>query len=339
MNKIPLLGKTLNELTSIATGLGMPSYAGKQLAEWIYRKRVVSIDEMSNISVKNRALLQEQYEVGRTQPVERQVSNDGTIKYLFKTHKNQFIESVFIPEEDRNTLCISSQVGCKMNCLFCMTGKQGFSAQLETHEILNQYYSIPESEQLTNIVFMGMGEPLDNLDRVLQVLDIMTSDYGLAWSPKRITVSTIGIIPKMKTFLEKSNCHLAVSMHTPFEDERLKLMPIQKAHPIHNILKELLNYDFSKQRRLSFEYIMFNGLNDTMRHAVEMVKLLKGLHCRVNLIRYHTIPGIDLKTSDEEKMIEFRDYLSNNGITTTIRKSRGEDIFAACGMLSSSKLA
>lgn len=339
MNKIPLLGKTLNELTSIATGLGMPSYAGKQLAEWIYRKRVVSIDEMSNISVKNRALLQEQYEVGRTQPVERQVSIDGTIKYLFKTHKNQFIESVFIPEEDRNTLCISSQVGCKMNCLFCMTGKQGFSAQLETHEILNQYYSIPESEQLTNIVFMGMGEPLDNLDRVLQVLDIMTSDYGLAWSPKRITVSTIGIKPKMKIFLEKSNCHLAVSMHTPFEDERLKLMPIQKAHPIHNILKELHNYDFSKQRRLSFEYIMFNGLNDTMRHAVEMVKLLKGLHCRVNLIRYHTIPGIDLKTSDEEKMIEFRDYLTNNGITTTIRKSRGEDIFAACGMLSSSKLA
>jgi 23S rRNA (adenine2503-C2)-methyltransferase len=339
MNKIPLLGKTLNELTSIATGLGMPSYAGKQLAEWIYRKRVVSIDEMSNISVKNRALLQEQYEVGRTQPVERQASIDGTIKYLFKTHKNQFIESVFIPEEDRNTLCISSQVGCKMNCLFCMTGKQGFSAQLEIHEILNQYYSIPESEQLTNIVFMGMGEPLDNLDRVLQVLDIMTSDYWLAWSPKRITVSTIGIIPKMKIFLEKSNCHLAVSMHTPFEDERLKLMPIQKAHPIHNILKELLNYDFSKQRRLSFEYIMFNGLNDTMRHAVEMVKLLKGLHCRVNLIRYHAIPGIDLKTSDEEKMIEFRDYLTNNGITTTIRKSRGEDIFAACGMLSSSKLA
>lgn len=339
MTKTPLLGKTLDELKSIATGLGMPSFTGKQIAEWIYQKRVSSIDDMSNISLKNRALLNEQHEVGRTLPVESQVSVDGTVKYLFKTAKNQFIESVFIPEEDRATLCVSSQVGCKMNCLFCMTGKQGFGAQLTVQEILNQYYSIPESGQLTNIVFMGMGEPLDNLDNVLKTLEILTADYALGWSPKRITVSTIGLIPGMKRFLESSNCHLAVSMHSPFEEERLKLMPVQKAYSILKVLEELKNYDFSKQRRVSFEYIMFNGLNDTPRHAREMAKLLKGIDCRVNLIRYHAIPGIDLKTSDENKMIEFRDYLTNNGIMTTIRKSRGEDIFAACGMLSSSKHA
>ncbi|MEA4974169.1 MAG: 23S rRNA (adenine(2503)-C(2))-methyltransferase RlmN [Paludibacter sp.] len=339
MTKTPLLGKTLDELKAIAIGLGMPSFAGKQLAEWIYQKRVSSIDEMSNISIKNRALLNEQYEVGRTLPVESQVSVDGTVKYLFKTAKNQFIESVFIPEEDRATLCVSSQVGCKMNCLFCMTGKQGFGAQLTTQEILNQYYSIPESVQLTNIVFMGMGEPLDNLDNVLKTLEILTADYALGWSPKRITVSTIGLIPGMKRFLGNSNCHLAVSMHSPFEEERLKLMPVQKAYSILKVLEELKNYDFSKQRRVSFEYIMFNGLNDTPLHAREMAKLLKGIDCRVNLIRYHAIPGIDLKTSDEKRMTAFRDYLTNNGVMTTIRKSRGEDIFAACGMLSSSKHA
>lgn len=339
MTKTPLLGKTLDELKAIATGLGMPSFTGKQLAEWIYQKRVSSIDGMSNISIKNRALLNEQYEVGRTLPVESQVSVDGTVKYLLKTAKNQFIESVFIPEEDRATLCVSSQVGCKMNCLFCMTGKQGFGAQLTAQEILNQYYSIQESEQLTNIVFMGMGEPLDNLDNVLKTLEILTADYALGWSPKRITVSTIGLIPGMKKFLESSNCHLAVSMHSPFEEERLKLMPVQKAYSILKVLEELKNYDFSKQRRVSFEYIMFNGLNDTPLHAREMAKLLKGIDCRVNLIRYHAIPGIDLKTSDEKRMTAFRDYLTNNGVMTTIRKSRGEDIFAACGMLSSSKHA
>lgn len=339
MTKTPILGKTLDELKIIVTGLGMPSFTGKQLAEWIYQKRVTSIDEMSNISIKNRTILNELYEVGRILPVENQVSVDGTVKYLFKTAKNQFIESVFIPEEDRATLCVSSQVGCKMNCLFCMTGKQGFGAQLSVQEILNQYYSIPESEQLTNIVFMGMGEPLDNLDNVLKTLEILTADYALGWSPKRITVSTIGLIPGMIRFLESSNCHLAVSMHSPFEEERLNLMPVQKAYSILKVLEELRKHDFSKQRRVSFEYIMFNGLNDTLRHAREMAKLLRGIDCRVNLIRYHAIPGIDLKTSDEKSMTEFRDYLTNNGIMSTIRKSRGEDIFAACGMLSSSKHA
>jgi 23S rRNA (adenine2503-C2)-methyltransferase len=337
MQKTALLGQTLSELTQLSKDLGMPAFTGKQIAEWIYSKRVCSIDEMTNISVKNRALLNEKFETGRYAPVQEQVSVDGTVKYLFKTAQGHFIESVYIPEDDRNTLCISSQVGCKMNCLFCMTGKQGFSANLTTHEILNQFYSIPLSEKLTNIVFMGMGEPFDNLDNVMKTNEILTAEYGLGWSPRRITVSSIGLIPKMKVFLANSECHLAISMHSPFTEERLRLMPVQKPYPIADVLRELKNYDFSKQRRVSFEYIMFNGINDTQRHAAEIVRMLKGIACRVNLIRFHAIPGVDLHTSTDDKMVAFRDYLTDNGVMTTIRKSRGEDIFAACGMLSSSQ--
>lgn len=334
MDKTPLIGKTLDELKEIALALGLPSFTGKQISEWIYKKKATSIDEMTNISVKNRALLNEQFVVGRTEPEQCQKSVDGTVKYLFRTADNNFIESVYIPEDDRATLCVSSQVGCKMNCQFCMTGRQGFTTNLQPEEILNQIFSIPESDQLTNLVFMGMGEPFDNTLHVLKALEVLTADYGYGWSPKRITVSTIGRIPGMKVFLEKSNCHLAISMHSPFHEERLKLMPVEKAFPLSDVLKELQKWDFSKQRRVSFEYIMFDGLNDTIRHAVEIVKLLKGIDCRINLIRFHAIPDSPLKTSDEAKMIAFRDYLTSNGLMTTIRKSRGEDIFAACGMLS-----
>lgn len=334
MNKIALVGKTLDELKAIVSELGIPAYTAKQISEWLYKKRVFCVDEMTNISLKNRVLLNEKYEVGRSLPVQTAVSEDGTKKYLFKTEEGHFVETVYIPEEDRATLCVSSQVGCKMGCVFCMTGKQGFVAQLTTTEILNQILSVPEAEKLTNLVFMGMGEPFDNTLPMLRSLEILTADYGYAWSPRRITVSSIGLIPGMKVFLEKSNCHLAISLHSPFTQERLKLMPIEKAYPISKVLDELRKYDFSKQRRVSFEYILFDGINDSLRDAVELAKILKGIDCRVNLIRYHTIPSIDLKGSGIEKITFFRDYLNDNGITSTIRKSRGEDIFAACGMLS-----
>jgi 23S rRNA (adenine2503-C2)-methyltransferase len=337
MNKKFLLGLTLEQLKVIVAEAAMPSFTAKQISEWLYHKKVTTIEEMTNISQKNRALLSEKYEVGRTLPVHVQTSVDGTKKYLFQTPTGQFVETVYIPEDDRHTLCVSSQVGCKMNCKFCMTGKMGFIEQLTPTEIINQILSLPESSLLTNIVFMGMGEPFDNLESILTVLEIITADYGLAWSPRRVTVSTIGHLKGMKAFLEKSQCHLAISLHSPFHAERLSLMPIEKAYPAQEVLAEIRKYDFSKQRRVSFEYIMFNDLNDTVRHAVELVKILKGIDCRVNLIRFHAIPGVDLKTSDNDKMIAFRDYLTRNGITNTIRKSRGEDIFAACGMLSTSK--
>lgn len=332
-----LLGKTLQELQSITSELGLPSFTAKQICEWLYVKKVSEIDSMTNISIKNRLLLSEKYIVGRTKPVEVCESEDGTKKYLFQANGG-FIETVYIPDEDRATLCVSSQIGCKMNCLFCMTGKQGFSGNLTSGEIINQILSITESDKLTNIVFMGMGEPFDNTLPMLHALEILTSNYGFAWSPRRITVSSIGLIPGMKVFLDKSQCHLAISLHSPFTKEREMLMPAEKAYPIEEILNLLKDYDFKHQRRVSFEYIMFDGLNNSMRHARELVRMLSGIECRVNLIHFHAIPNVELKGCSLEEMLKFRDYLSANNITTTIRKSRGEDILAACGMLSTSKI-
>ena len=332
-NKKPLLGLTKADLTAVVVELGMPKFTGGQLAEWIYKKRVTDIADMTNLSVKNRALLAEQYCVGRAEPTAAVQSVDGTSKYLFPTAHGA-VESVMIPEEDRATLCVSCQVGCKMNCLFCMTGKQGFNGNLTAAEILNQILSVPESEKLTNVVFMGMGEPFDNTLELLRTLEVMTAEWGFAWSPRRITVSTVGLIPGMKQFLNKSQAHLAVSLHNPFREERMELIPAEKSYPIERVVEELKRHDFSHQRRVSFEYIVFEGKNDTQRHAAALVRLLKGLDCRINLIRFHAIPGIDLKSPSEEKMVWLRDYLSDNGIITTIRRSRGEDILAACGMLS-----
>lgn len=332
-----LLGMTLDELKEVVSECGLPKFAAKQIADWIYKKKVSSIDYMTNISVANRDILSEKYDVGRIDPTESQISKDGTVKYLFKTNTDKLIESVMIPDDERTTLCISSQVGCKLDCLFCMTGKQGFSGNLTSNEMLNQIYSITESDRLTNAVFMGMGEPLDNFDELSKVLEIMTADYGMGWSPKRITVSTTGMTPKLKLFLDISNAHLAISLHSPFHDQRLSIMPTEKPFPLSEVLDLLRQYDWSHQRRLSFEYIMFKDFNDSNEHSKELVRILKGLDCRVNLIRYHAIPGVSLTTSTNEVMTSFRDYLLSKGVISTIRSSRGEDIFAACGMLSTQK--
>lgn len=336
-NKVHLLGMTMDDFYGVTGECGLPRFAAKQIADWVYKKRVTSIDEMTNISVPNRKMLSEKYDVGRYNPLEFQQSVDGTVKYLFKTEKDKLIESVMIPEDDRATLCVSSQVGCKMNCLFCMTGKQGFNGNLTANEILNQIYSVREAENLTNVVFMGMGEPLDNYEELKKTLEIMTADYGLAWSPKRITVSTTGVTPKLKRFLDESSAHLAISIHSPEKEQRLSIMPAEKAFPILGVMDLLKQYDWTKQRRLSFEYIMFDNFNDTLVHAKELAQMLRGLECRVNLIRFHAIPNVTLKTSTKDKMEAFRDYLTSKGVTSTIRASRGEDIFAACGMLSTMK--
>ena len=334
MAKIPLLGKTLSELGEIVKDLGMPKFSAGQIAGWLYDKKVATIDEMTNLSQKNRERLKETYEVGASSPVHEMRSADGTVKYLFRTPEGNYIESVYIPDGERATLCVSSQVGCKMNCMFCMTGKQGFSADLTAAQILNQIYSLPERDTLTNVVFMGMGEPMDNLDEVLRALEILTADYGYKWSPKRITVSTVGLRKGFERFLRESNCHLAVSLHSPFPAQRRTLMPAEKAFSITEMVEILHRYDFSKQRRLSFEYIVFKGVNDSLIYAKELVRLLRGLECRMNLIRFHAIPGVDLEGTDMDSMIAFRDYLTRHGLFATIRASRGEDIFAACGMLS-----
>ena len=335
--KKSLMGLNLLELKAVAKEFGMPAFTGGQMAKWLYRQHVTTIDEMTNISKNNREKLKAAYTIGCKKHIDAQYSNDGTIKYLFPTDNGKFVETVYIPDDDRATLCVSSQVGCKMNCLFCQTGKQGFEGNLSVADILNQIYSLPEIEKLTNIVFMGQGEPMDNYDNVLRTTQILTSDYGFAWSPKRITVSSIGVKSKLKRFLEESDCHIAISLHSPIPTERAEIMPGEKGMSIAETVELLRNYDFSHQRRLSFEYIVFKGVNDTERHAKEIIKLLKGLDCRINLIRFHTIPNVPLHGVDDRKMEEFRNYLTKHGVFTTIRASRGEDIFAACGLLSTAK--
>jgi 23S rRNA (adenine2503-C2)-methyltransferase len=333
-----LFGTTLDELAQMVWELGLPRFTSKQIADWLYKKEISSIEEMTNLSKKDRELLSEKYDLGLNKPVKVQESKDGTKKYLFPTFHNKFIETAMIPDKERITVCVSSQVGCKMGCLFCMTGKQGFNGQLTAGEILNQIRSIEEFNQVTNIVYMGMGEPFDNFDEVLKSTQILTSEWGYAMSPHRITVSTIGIVPGLKRFLKESNCNVAISLHTPFDNEREKLMPVQIAYPIQKVIDEILASDLDNQRKLSFEYIVFGGFNDTTAHVKEMARLLNGIKSHVNLIRFHPIPGTSLNPTDEIRLQEFKNQLNKKGILTTIRASRGKDIYAACGLLSTQGL-
>ena len=332
--KMPMAGMTLEEMQDAVTSLGMPRFVAKQLAQWIYQKRVNDFEQMLNISKANRELLESRYCVGLYPPSQAATSEDGTVKYLFDVGDKRAVESVYIPEDDRATLCISSQKGCRMNCYFCMTGKQGIHGNLTSNQIINQVLSIPDSEKLTNVVFMGMGEPLDNIEEVLRVISILTEPWGLAWSPKRVTVSTVGKLPELKILCEQTSVHIAVSVHNAVQEERSSMMPIERISPIDRVMEVLGNYDFAHQRRLSVEYICWQWFNDDIQHAEKLRELLPNEHVRVNLIRFHPIPGIEkLRTSSDERMTYFRDYLNSKGVTCTIRRSRGEDIAAACGQL------
>lgn len=364
--KIKLLGKSPEELKQIVEGLGLPKFTANQIADWIYHKKVREIDQMTNLSKSARERLSSKYCVGVTGYVHSLTSADGTKKYLFpvkdavvgghsgksnpvpdgggsqgfeldsvssEDSASEFVEAVMIPDGDRATLCVSSQAGCKMGCKFCMTGRQGFHGNLSAAEILSQFYSVDESDSLTNAVFMGMGEPLDNYDNLMRVLEVLTSPWGFAWSPKRITVSTIGVLPRLKDFLDNTRCHIAVSLHNPFPEERLTIMPVQKAWSITEVIRLLDKYDFSGQRRVSFEYTMFGGFNDSPRHAEALARLLRNLECRVNLIRFHQIPDFPYSCASKDRMLAFQKIMNDAGITTTIRASKGEDILAACGLL------
>lgn len=326
------MGMTLDELKAAAESCGLKSFVGRQLAEWLYAKKVSSWDRMTNISKASKDLLAERFELGTSAPIGVAESSDGTRKYLFAVEGGA-VEAVMIPDDDRRTLCVSSQAGCRMGCKFCMTGRQGWHGNLSAADIINQFISIDEAQDLTNTVFMGMGEPLDNYEAVSRAIRILTADWGFAWSPKRITVSSIGVIPTLRRFLDEEKCHLAISLHNPFPEERLQMMPVQKAYHLQDVIELIRQYDFSGQRRVSFEYTMFAGFNDDKVHADALIRLLKGIECRVNLIRFHKIPDFPHDTASDSSMEAFRDRLNNNGILCTIRSSRGEDILAACGML------
>lgn len=330
----PLYGKTLDELHEVAAEMSMPRFAAKQMAVWLYKKSVTDIAQITNLSLQHRETLAAKYEIGLSDPMSVAISTDRTKKYLFRTREGHFIESAYIPDRDRATLCVSSQAGCRMGCEFCATGKQGLAGQLSANEILNQIASLPERDTLTNVVYMGMGEPLDNVDNVLRSLEILTSEWGYAWSPSRVTLSTAGVLPNMKRFLDESSVHLAVSLHNPFPDQRAMIMPVERVWPIADVVGALKQYDFQRQRRVSFEYIVMSGINDSPAHIKEFARLLNGLRCRINLICFHKIPGSPYFSPTGGAMESFRDALVQKGITTTIRTSRGEDIQAACGLLS-----
>lgn len=332
-----LVGLTLEEIAEITAPYNVPAYTNKEIARWIYQKKAKSFDDMTNLSKSLRSALSANHSLKFQLPKKVSESVDGTKKYLFPAGVNQFIESAYIPDKDRHTLCVSSQVGCKMNCTFCMTGRQGFQNHLLPRDIINQIMQIEESDKLTNLVYMGMGEPFDNTKNVLKSLEILTSDYGFGMSPRRITVSTIGIIPGMVEFIEKSDCNLAISLHSPFDEEREALIPMQARYSIQQITNTLKKYPFRKQRHLSFEYILFKGLNDSKKHVDQLARVLNGVRCKINLIRFHSIPESSLKSSNYNDLTQFKSMLDKKGITTTIRKSRGEDIMAACGLLSTSE--
>ena len=333
-----LVGLTITELEEVTKSCDLPKFNAKEIGKWIYQRGAKAVDEMTNISKAGREKLNKEYTIGLTPPDDVKESTDGTKKYLFHAVNGKFIETAYIPDEKRKTLCVSSQVGCKMGCRFCMTARQGLEGQLTSADILNQLLSLPERDEVSNMVFMGMGEPFDNTEEVLKTLEILTADYGFGWSPRRINVSTIGLVPGMKRFIEESNCHLAVSIHSPFDDERKKLMPVQRLFPIEEVVDLLRTADFERQRRISFEYILFKDINDTQAHVNQLAKLLNGLRCRMNIMHYHSIPGSGLQGSDHESLIKFRDALNKKGIIATVRKSRGEDILAACGLLSTGKV-
>ena len=335
--KQSLFGLTLTQLQALCTELALPRFAAKQIARWLYVQRVESIEQMTDLSKAARAALEERYELGLSAPLKESCSVDGTKKYLFRTSQGEYIESAYIPDGERATLCVSSQAGCRMGCRFCATGRQGLQHSLSTTEIINQIFSIPESERLTNLVFMGMGEPLDNMENVLAALEIITAPWGMAWSPTRVTLSTAGVGRELERFLNETKVHLAVSLHNPFHEERTEIMPIENAYPIREICNILRRYDFTGQRRVSFEYIVMEGLNDSPAHIKELCRLLDGIKCRINLIRFHKIPDSPYFSPSDERMRKFRDTLTAKGIQTTIRASRGEDIKAACGLLSTAE--
>ncbi len=327
-----LYGLTPKQLSEVAESLGWPRFTGTQLTQWLYQPPFAEIQDMSNISKARRELLLSMFTLGRLSPKDSRVSRDGTRKYLFESPEDSAVfESVSIPDQQRHTLCLSSQSGCKRGCTFCMTARLGAGRNLSVGEILSQYQSIPEHAQISNIVFMGMGEPLDNLDNTVAALEILTKVCGL--STRRITVSTIGILPKLEQFLDATTVRLALSLHSPFPRERETFLPTEKLHPARDILALLRDRREDKRRRITIEYIPFAGLNDSPKHAHELVKILKGLMVRVNLIPWNAIPGTTLQSSDPRRVEAFRAELERGGVPATIRVSRGPDIEAACGML------
>jgi 23S rRNA (adenine2503-C2)-methyltransferase len=328
-----LSGKSYSEITSILEAIGFSSIPAEKITYWLYRRRIKDFMDMENLPKVLRAYLNDHFSPGFSEPFQSFLSGDQSRKYLFNTRSGYPIESVYIPDNKRHTICISSQAGCRMACSFCNTGKLGFHGDLETEEILNQVGSIKEADSLTHVVFMGMGEPLDNYQNVVKALDILTAQWGFSFSPRNITVSTIGLKPQLKEFLNRTRCNVAISVHSPFDEERDEIIPSGGKYSIQELMNLIGAYRWERHRRVTFQYLMIKGINDTARHLGELIRLLKGTAVRINLMSFHSPEGSTIQSSPDDIRWHFKKQLIQNGISASIRKSRGKDIGAACGLL------
>lgn len=334
MEKNRLCGLTVDGLISLIPDMELSIQHASKIANSIYKNGIPSITGINGISKKLKAEFDKVSEVGIISPFSSETSSDGTIKYLFINDGKKY-ETVFIPEGKRNTVCVSSQSGCRMGCPFCVTGKYGFHGNLDAREIISQVIGIPESRKITHVVFMGMGEPMDNLQNVLKACDILTAEWGLSIGRKNITVSSVGITPGINEFLQVSECNLAVSLFTPFSDERRTIVPAERKFPVHEIIELLKAFPVTKKRRLSLTYVMIKGLNDSDAHLVSLKALVGNSGIRINLLPYHPLPDDQRESSSPDRIHYFKHSLVTSGISASVRKSRGSDISAACGLLAS----
>jgi len=333
MVKKSLCGLTADEIFRLIGPSGYAYSHAVSISNSIYKKRTGEISQVKKIPRKLINELEADYCAGILMPVASQVSADKTVKYLFRTEAGKEFETVYIPDNKRNTVCVSTQSGCRMGCPFCVTARYGFRGNLSPGEIVNQIISITDAGKVTHIVFMGMGEPMDNLENVLKACEIITAEWGLAISPRNVTVSTVGIAPGVEKFLESSDCNLTLSLHSPFIEERKKVVPIEKKYPAQKIIEIMKNYPVRKKRRLSIAYVMINDLNDTDNHLEGLKTLLKDSIIRVNLLPYHPVGNDPNRSSTAERMQFFKHNLVVSGISASVRTSRGIDISAACGLL------
>ncbi|MEK6726203.1 MAG: 23S rRNA (adenine(2503)-C(2))-methyltransferase RlmN [Deltaproteobacteria bacterium] len=328
---------TVEELSAFIAHLGKEKFRASQIIKWVYQKRVRSFDDMTNLAKDFREALKGIAFISTIQATKVEVSKDGTKKYLFHLKDGNSIESVLIPDEDRLTLCISSQVGCPLDCGFCMTGSGGFVRNLDTSEIINQICAVqddlPEEAQLTNIVLMGMGEPLLNYDNVLKAIKIMIYGEGMSFSTRKITVSTSGIVPEMLRLGSDTNVNLAVSLNATTDEVRTRLMPVNKKYPLNKLLSACREYPLPPRRRITFEYILIKGINDSLEDARRLARLVKGIPCKINLIPYNEHAGSEFRRPSDEAIRAFQEILQNVGYTALLRTSKGLDISAACGQL------
>ncbi len=337
--KTDLKNLTQDKLVQFVESLGQPSFRGRQILAWIYKPGVTEFSQMTDLAKEFRSILVDSACMSRFDESIVERSQDGAVKFAFRLHDGHIIESVLIPEEDRNTLCVSSQVGCAMGCTFCLTGTMGFSRNLSTAEIINQVCAVRDwtleqgKGNLTNIVFMGMGEPLANMDNLLDAISILTEQRGLDFSNRRITVSTCGLVPQMTRLGDETDVNLAVSLHAADDEVRSALMPINKRYPLALLIEACRTYRQKRRKRIMFEYTLLEGINDRDADADKLAALLRDVPCKINLLSVNPVVDSEFQSPAEGTIFRFQQILRNHGFTVFIRTSRGEDISAACGQL------